>query len=208
MKLLDLETKHKTITRVSKLLNRGNIVAIPTDTCFGLAANAKKEEAVKKVFKCKERPPEKPVSVFLGSLSDLSKVTSPTARTNLVRELLTISGRFTFLLNAKENSGSPSPYIIKENKIGVRIPEYKFPRAVAQELCAPITATSVNKTGEKPIYHYKRLKKLDLTYAVKAVLPETPPSTVIDLTTQPIRILREGAVSTEELEDTLTQLRS
>ncbi len=200
MKLLNLQDAGNTVRRIVALLKDGEVVGIPTDTCYGLAACAKNERAVKQVFKIKERAPENPISIFLKSLPDAQSVARIDRSVSaMLKALLAISGRFTFILPAKKGTGLLSPYIIHEGRIGIRIPRYDLPKAIVRALHMPITATSANKSGDPPIYKYEKLKGLGVKYAVKTVLPETPPSTVIDLTRQPPKVLREGAVSKETL---------
>lgn len=203
MKIFNMHNKERTIKEIVKLLRMGNIIAIPTDTCFGLAACAKNREAVKKIFKIKERKKKKPVSLFLAFLRDLSWFTEIERKTyKTIENLLTISGRFTFILKVKKTADFPSPYITHEGKIGVRVPHYELPKKIVRELGTPITATSANRSGKSPIYDYTKIpRELEVEYIIKKRLPKRKPSTVIDLTVQPPKVLREGEVSKKKIKN-------
>lgn len=201
MKILNLNEGEETINEVVRLLRRGEVVGIPTDTCFALAACAENMRGVKKVFKIKEREKRSPVAVFLSSLKEIpsiAKVNNETYRK--IETLLNISGRFTFVLLSKGKS-LPSPFIRCDGKVGIRVPHYEVPKKIVRELGDPITATSANKAGNPPIYNYRELKeRLELRYIIQEELPKRETSTVLDLTIQPPKIVREGAVRRKELE--------
>lgn len=200
MKILNLKKREETIKEVVRLLRKGKVVGIPTDTCFGLAAWAENKRGVRKVFEIKEREKRNPIAVFLSSLKEISNIAKVDNETyKKIEALLNISGHFTFVLLAKENR-LPSPYIICDGKVGLRVPRYELPKEIVRELGAPITATSANKTGNPPLYDYRALKEqLELEYIIKEELPRRKTSTILDLTTQPPKILREGAVNRKEM---------
>lgn len=200
MKVFSLENREKTIEKIVSFLAKGKVIAIPTDTCYGLAARARDLSAVKKVFSIKNRVPTKPIAIFLKGKKDLNTFANVERLTfESITSLLELSGKFTFIVKAKTDLEFPIPYIVKNQKIGVRIPSYALPREIVKKLGEPITATSANKSGEPPIYQYQKLKTLEIQYTVKEELPKTSPSTVIDFTCPSPKIMREGAVRKEKI---------
>lgn len=200
MKVFSLENREKTIEKLGNLLVKENVIAIPTDTCYGIAAHAKKPSAVKKVFSIKERVPTKPIAIFLKERKDITTIADIENKTfETITSLLALSGKFTFIVKAQKDLGFPTPHIVKNQKIGIRLPSYSFPRELVANLGEPITATSANKSGDPPIYRSQNLKTLGVHYAVEGTLPRSPSSTVIDFTHESPQILREGAVRKEKV---------
>ena len=177
----------------------GKIVAIPTDTCYGLATDATNPSAVRKVFEVKRRPLTKPLSVFLYDKTQIPIYAS--IHKTAMRFINLLPQRLTLILRAKE-SDIVKELVIKNNKIGIRIPLFMFPRLIVRHLGKPITATSANIHGYEPIYDSAELHKLegiDVIVDCKR-LEKIAVSTVIDVSEEnKIVVLREGAIRINEL---------
>ncbi len=188
---------------VAKYVGRrltGKVAAIPTDTSYGLAANAYDKVGVDKVFSIKARERSKVFSVFVSSVEMIRSMCIVDEIAEGFLEILPEC--LTLILKVKE-PGKFAPGIVSpEGKIGVRLPPHRFPPLLAREVGAPITATSANISGEPPIYTPKLLKE-KLTGIDIIVnggdLPPTPPSTVVDVTRSPPVVLRVGPVSPQEI---------
>ena len=189
---------------VVKVLSKGGIAVIPTDTSYGIVADAFNSLAVKKVFKVKRRPLWKPLSVFLSSVSEVRRLCIIEELEE--RALKLLPGRVTLIMKVKNPEAFPQGIIGPNNSIGIRISPHSLPTLVVKKLGKPITATSANISGELPIYDSKeilnKLSEIDLLVD-SGVLPKIPVSTIIDLTRKPPRILRMGPVLKEEVEATL-----
>lgn len=133
------------IAYAASLLQQGKLVAIPTETVYGLAANALNEEAVLKIFKAKERPLFDPLIMHLPSFSLVEKYCEsiPTLAYQLAAKFS--PGPITFLLNRKENvpdlitSGLP--------QVAVRIPDHQLTLDLLKKLDFPLAAPSANPFG-------------------------------------------------------------
>jgi len=177
--------------RARDILQKGGVVVYPTDTLYGLGANIFLENAVKKVYHIKRRPQDKPLSICLSKVEDLEKVAHLDDKTfNLAQELL--PGPYTLILEKKKEISDL--ITAGSDKIGVRIPD----SPVCQELAAeyPITTTSANISGEKSMVRVDELVRL-FREGVDLFLDggdaNSSHSTVVDLTTSPPAVLREGA---------------
>lgn len=184
--------------RAADALRRGEVVIYPTDTLYGLGADALSDEAVSKIYDIKGRDEGKAMHAIVaniemagryGEVNDLARA--------LVRELP--RGKVTLVVRKKQ--GIDSGIYRAVSTFGFRIPDNEFCFKLLRSFGGPITATSANKSGEKPPHDIKTIlaqfgegaKDIDL--AVDAGrLPAGKPSTVVDLTSPEPVILREGAV--------------
>lgn len=193
----------------AKVLKNGGLIVYPTDTAYGLGANALDEKAVKKVYLLKGRDFSKPTHVVVSGWRMMDKLT----QTNyFARKLFDafLPGPLTLILNKKPIV----PDILTANlpTLGIRIPDSKFTYKLSNRVDFPYTATSANKSGgETPYSTYDVGKELDMNaidLVVNAgLLPKIAPSTIIDLT-NPLspRILRQGPISKNELEKVIGKI--
>jgi len=197
MKIIKLSYKN-IIEKTIKILNQGGLVVFPSDTVYGLLVDAKNEEAVKKLINFKNRPPGKPISVFVDwdLLYDLVLVSEK--QKGLLNNIL--PGPFTVVLKSK---GKVCSLLESEKKtLGVRIPDYRPINSLVEKFNRAITATSANLSGKPPHYSIESLlkqlpeskKKLIDLIVDAGKLPRNKPSTVIDLVEENIKILRQGDI--------------
>ena len=169
------------INKVIDVLADGGIVLYPTDTIYGLGANIFSEEAVSKIYAIKNRARDKPLSVLVSDFEGLNLVSRVSQKQRKYIETY-LPGPFTFLLFKKPIVSSiltPNTY-----KVGVRIPDYKISRLLAQNF--PITTTSANVSNKETLSNPKDIVKqlgnnVDLVIDVGELNNHTP-STIIDLT--------------------------
>ncbi len=194
---------NKTIDEVIAILKKGGLVVSPSDTVYGLLADATNEKAVKKLIKFKNRPFGKPISVFVSDFSMLKEqVEINETQLKTVEELL--PGPFTIILKSRHKVSN----LLESEKgnLGVRMPDFKFINELAKKFNKPITATSSNISGRSPHYSTKTLlnelsdKKKELIDLIidAGDLPRNKPSTVVDLTEAKIKIVRQGDISFNE----------
>jgi L-threonylcarbamoyladenylate synthase len=177
-----------------QVLEQGGVVACPTETWLGLLADSRSEKALARVAELKGRPADMPIALLLpdaGALVDLAPPPSAAARALMEAHW---PGPLTILLVAKPGL---SPRIIRDGKLGVRVPGPSPAADLVRAFGRPLTATSANLSGQPSFRSVDELPSIladGLDGAVPGVSPGGPPSTLIDTTTSPMRILRAGAI--------------
>lgn len=200
MKVLEISTKklNETIETIVKAIKESKVLILPTDTVYGLVADAKNEKAVKKIFRIKRRLSQKPLPIFVKSL----KMTKEIAFVDKKQEKFLKKiwpGKVTAILKAKPKAEKLFKFGIvnSEKKIGLRIPKYKLINLLLKKLNFPLTGTSANISGLSPSRKIKEVisrfenKKYQPDLVIDAGnLPKSKPSLVLDLTVFPPKILR------------------
>ncbi len=180
-----------------KILEEGGIVACPTETWLGLLADARSFEAVRRVSELKGRPHEMPIALLLpnaSAVSELAESCSDAAQ-SLMRTYW--PGPLTILLLAKPGL---SPGLVKDGKVGVRVPGSSQAAELVRAFGHPLTATSANLSGQPPLRSIDELPPgmvRGLGGMVPGVAPGGAPSTLIDATTTPMKVLRHGAIEVD-----------
>lgn len=190
------------IAEARDILLADGLVVIPTETVYGLAARALSTAAVQKVFAAKERPLSEPLPVQVARPDMLLAVSA--SATDLAQRLVArfMPGPLTLVLP----SSGKLPEIVTggSSTVGVRIPNHPVALAVLKAVGEPLVVTSANLSYRPaPTDAQAAVRQLD--GKVDLVLdaghcPVGIESTVLDLTVQPPRLLREGAISKVELE--------
>ncbi|MEO8584971.1 MAG: L-threonylcarbamoyladenylate synthase [Acidobacteriota bacterium] len=186
-------------------LRRGELVAFPTETVYGLGANALDENAVAKIFRAKGRPQDNPVIVHVSDLKMLRRVAKPPSRR--ARALLATfwPGPLTLLLSKK--SSLPSTVTAGLDTVAVRMPQ-GLARDLVHLAGVPIAAPSANLSGRPSPTTAAHVAE---DFPDVFVLDGGPTrhgleSTVLALTPRPM-VLRQGAISEEELRKVIPSLR-
>lgn len=186
----------------AQIIQEGGIVAFPTETVYGLGANALDEDAVSKIFDIKKRPANNPLIVHISQESDLDKVT----RSIPIKAKILINhfwpGPLTLILPKKNNV--PSITSANLDTIAVRIPNHPIALKLINKSGVPIAAPSANSSG-KPSPTTAEHVQNDLADKVDLILDGGEcdvglESTVLDLTVEPPVIWRPGAVTKEQIE--------
>jgi len=191
---------NKIIPDVISVLEKGGLVVTPSDTVYGILADATNKNAVEKLIKLKSRPIGRAISVFVADFFMLAKyVDVKKNQWGLVKKLL--PGPFTLVLPSKNRVCS---LLESEKKsLGVRIPKFEFINQIVNKFGKPVTATSANLSGRLPHYQLstfikelsqEKQKLIDLVVDA-GKLPRNKPSTVVDLSSQKLKILRQGDVA-------------
>jgi len=183
------------------ILKQGGIVAFPTDTVYGLGVGANNQQAVARVYRVKERPRNIALPLLLANISQISEVAEPVPPIAWLLAHNFLPGALTIVLH-KSNLVSD---IITAGGItvAVRVPAHPIPIALAQGLGAPIVGTSANVSGKPSALTADEVysqfgNKIDLVID-GGWCPGGRESTIIDVTGEEPIILREGAISREEL---------
>ena len=187
--------EEEAIRQAGKELNSGNIVALPTDTIYGLCTNALDKEAVEKLYETKGREDEKGAPVLIGCRSQLKGLAgdiSPLAFS--LMDSLWPSG-LTLILPASPNL---SPLLAEGgSSIAVRMPAQALCRVLAIRV-GPFVATSANTSGEPPLQSaqaiFSRFQNKVGLVLDGGTTENTMPSTVVDVRGEKPQLLREGMV--------------
>jgi len=182
-----------------EVLKTGGLVVFPTDTVYGLLADATNSRAIDKLLAFKERPPRKAISVFVANKEQIKKlvVINQNAQ-NIINNLL--PGPFTVICQSKNKTDLRLQ--AENGTLGFRLPDYPLINQLAEKYQKPITATSANLSSRPPHYSVSTLLK-SLSFRKKELLDlvvdagklaKNKPSTVIDTTSGELKTLRLGDI--------------
>ncbi|MCM8819926.1 MAG: L-threonylcarbamoyladenylate synthase [Candidatus Omnitrophica bacterium] len=190
------------IQGIAKVVLDGGIIALPTETVYGLAAIAKNNEVVQRLYQIKRRPKDKPFTYVEDEIDDV------------INSYFSTLTPFGYRLIEKFWPGPLTIvyYSKKDEKIGVRIPSHPVAFEVIKAINQQVFLPSANISGEKEATQAEEvesifLDKIDLIVASDPSLVKGKPSTVIDLTYKPFKILREGIISEKEIIDVFIKKR-
>jgi L-threonylcarbamoyladenylate synthase len=189
------------IEEAAGIIKRGGIVAFPTETVYGLAADAFNDSAVRRVYEVKGRPCGKPLPVQVASAYDLDRLCVEVSKT--ARRLMDAfwPGALTIVLKA--SSDVPELVTAGTGTVGIRIPDDEVALSLIRAVGGPIVAPSANVSDSPPAVSAEEVvgyfdgsieMVLDAGHSSVKVA-----STVVDLTPDELRILREGCISSERI---------
>jgi L-threonylcarbamoyladenylate synthase len=191
----DVAPTRVALRAAANTLRAGGVVALPTETFYGLAVPALDAGAVRKIFKLKGRPDTKPLLALVDSVAMAESVAcvTPAARDLMLRYW---PGALTLVLRA--HAHVPSVVTAGTGTLGVRLSSQPIARGLVELLGEPVTAPSANPDGLAPPTTAAGVRAyfprgVDLILDGGAT-PGGAPSTLLDLTVDPPRILRQGAV--------------
>ena len=195
------------IKKSEKLLNKGECVAIPTETVYGLAGNAYSNSACKKIFKLKKRPKNNPLIVHYYNKKNLKKDCSYN-RSFLKLYKKFCPGPITFILDLKKDSKISKIATNKLNTLAVRFPKHPVARCLLKKLNFPLAAPSANLSSRVSSVTSSDVKE-DFGKKIKYVLEGGKSSigiesTIIDLRNKPL-ILRLGGLKISEIQKVLNK---
>lgn len=189
------------VARASGVIDKGGIIAYPTETFYGLGVKFDDSDALRKLYGIKRRSADKALPLIIGDKRCLGFIA--TSITDSAERLIEKfwPGPLTLLLSAKP--GISEFITAGTGKIAVRIPGESFALDLARSLGFPITATSANISGSPPADNADDVLRyfgdvLDLIIDCGKT-PGGNPSTIVDASEEKIQILREGAVPKEEV---------
>lgn len=195
------EPSLQVLARAAEILRSGGTVAFPTETVYGLGANALDATAVAKIFAAKQRPSWDPLIVHISDTSMLERVTAslPKNATKLIDAFW--PGPLTLLL--PKNESIPDAVTAGRPRVGVRIPQHPVAHALIREAGLPVAAPSANRFGRTSPTTAAHVAE-DLDGRIDAILDsgETThglESTVIDACEDPCIVYRPGVVSLEQI---------
>ncbi len=197
-----------TISEAARAILAGNLVAFPTETVYGLGANAFDERAVKKIFAAKGRPADNPLIVHIWNkkqIGEIASEVSPVAK-KLVDKCF--PGQLTVVV--KKNARIPSIVTAGLSTVCIRMPSLSITRAFLKQCGVPVAAPSANLSGKPSPTTWQHVLH-DMNERIPLILKGPKcrhglESTVIDCTKKVPVLLRPGAVTVEELEKIVGQI--
>lgn len=194
----------------AKVIKNGGIAAFPTETVYGLGADAFNEKAVARIFEAKGRPADNPLIVHIGDRSQLSQVAASINEAAAKLIDVFFPGPLTLVLPRVSNL----PAIVSAglDSVGVRMPANDLSLKFLQECGTPVAAPSANISGRPSPTTWKAVAE-DLEDRIDCVLKGEAAqygleSTVVDCTSDVPVVLRAGAVTIEELREVISEIRS
>ncbi|MCL5283693.1 MAG: L-threonylcarbamoyladenylate synthase [Armatimonadetes bacterium] len=191
------------IQRAADALAHDQLVVFPTETVYGLAGDLYSEKAAQAVYRIKGRDPGKPLPVQVAGLDDLKALAL-----NLTDETMALVERFmpgpiTLILNRSPHV--PNWINPSGSTVGIRWPDHPIALSLLQKFGRPIFAPSANRSGQPPpITAQEAMAGLGDEPEIGLTLDSGPAgglaSTVVDLTCSPVRILRHGPITREQIE--------
>ena len=181
-------------------LKDGGVVAFPTDTVYGVGVNPFRPEAVRKLYRIKGRPIDKPIPILVGSVDDVGRVAQnlPPIFSQLAERFW--PGGLTLIVEAKS---LPPEVTAGGNTVGVRMPDHPLALALLQRFGGAIATTSANISDEPPATSAAEVRT-ELGALVDVILDgggaaTRIASTVVDLSISPPQIRRHGGISMNQL---------
>lgn len=210
MKTIKLSSHNleEAVATAVEFLIEGGVVLLPTETSYGLAADAAREEAVAAVLRLKQDTSGKPLAVITDGRRQAEAIAAfNPAAVRLWDRFL--PGPLTLVLPVSLGAGLVPQCVGKERTVGVRYPGYPFAVQVAERLERPYAATSANLSGQPPAYSVEEFlgslpEEAGLPHLVvdAGTLPIRPVSTVVSVI-DGVEVLREGAIARAEIESVL-----
>lgn len=184
-----------------QIIKDGGVIVFPTQYLYGLGADALNVEAVDKVFAIKQRSYHKPLLVLIPHRQDLKRLVQHVSSAAVHIMNCFWPGAVTLVFKAKDTV--PENLTANTGKVGIRMPQHPVALALSKAVGGPLTATSANITGDSGC---STVSDIDLRISnnVDLILDAGPlkggtGSTVVDVTIDPPKILRDGAISAKDI---------
>lgn len=192
------------IQDVVRAFQQSKIIAMPTDTVYGVGVLFDRYEDLEKLKHCKHRPETKPIPVMVADINQMAMVAKVDER---IRKLVKtfLPGPMTLVVPVKDDMDPRFTNGLKT--IAIRIPDYKFILDVLQQLGKPLFVTSANQSGQKTALTYddvlEQLPNID--GLVMGTCQQLQASTIVDCTGTDLKILREGPISLSQIQSALCE---
>jgi tRNA threonylcarbamoyl adenosine modification protein (Sua5/YciO/YrdC/YwlC family) len=184
------------IQQAVDVLERGGLIAYPTDTVYGLGCDLMNKSAIERLYQVKGMQKNKNLAFICHDLSDIAKYA---VVDNSVYRMLkhNLPGPYCFILTATREV--PKMVLTKQKTVGIRVPDHPVIIALTKALGRPIISTTAQRSGEDPLIDPSEIrdefKGLDLV--LDAGVGGLVPTTVVDLSQGFVEVIREGAGSVE-----------
>lgn len=186
----DIEVKNSALS--------GQVIAFPTETVYGLGVIYDSQEAFDRLVKVKNRAPDKPFTLMLGDISNISKYAKINSRIQKLIDRF-MPGEITLLL--KPVDGLYPWVTLNSEYIGIRVPDYKEVCSLINSLNKPMLVTSANISGEPVCKDFREVQDVfdeRVSLIVEGLTRSSKPSTII-LCDEDIKLIREGSISFDDI---------
>ncbi len=207
--VINITTEYeRALSETKRLINDGDVVGIPTETVYGLAANALNEDAVKKIFVAKGRPSDNPLIVHISKFEDLEPLVS-----EIPEKVKRMAQKFwpaplTMIMKKSDRVSN----VVSGNlpTVAVRMPKSDYARAIIESCGCPLAAPSANLSGSPSPTNAKYVLK-DMNGRIPLIIDGGNceigvESTVISFAEEPPRLLRPGGVTLEEMTELIGEI--
>lgn len=208
--VIDITTEYeKALSESAKLIKSGEVVGIPTETVYGLAANALDENAVKKIYIAKGRPSDNPLIVHISDISELSALVAEIPEKVKIMAEKFWPGPLTMIM--KKSDIIPNTTSGGLDTVAVRMPQSEYARAIIKACGVPLAAPSANLSGSPSPTNAKYVYD-DMNGRIPLIIDGGKSkigveSTVITFATDIPTLLRPGGVTVEEIRDTIGEVK-
>ena len=211
-KIIKINPKKPEISKIkeaAEIIKKGGLVAFPTETVYGLGANTFNQKAVKKIFQVKKRPFTDPIIVHIANKKDIYKLAKKIPKR--VKKLIDKFWPGPLTLVLKKRKIVPKIVTGGLETVAIRMPKNKIALSLIKESKVPIAAPSANLFGRPSPTTAQHVKE-DLLNKIELIIDGGPTkigleSTVIDLTTRPVTLLRPGGITLEKLKKILGEIK-
>ena len=192
------------LNQAVQLLRDGGVVAFPTDTVYGVGVDPFQPEAVRRLYRIKGRPEDKPIAILVGSIEDVARVAQTPSRTFSRLADRFWPGGLTLIVETRE---LPPEITAGGSTVGVRMPDHPLTLELLRGFGGPIATTSANRSGQNPATSAEEVGaqlggRVNLIVDGGDTITKVA-STVLDLSVSPPKILRHGGISEELLMECL-----
>ena len=197
-----------TIKKAGDILKSGGLVAFPTETVYGLGADALNEDAAKKIYTAKGRPSDNPLIVHIADMEALGKITETIPEKAIVVAKKYWPGPLTMIF--QKTNAVPLGTTGGLDTVAVRMPEHLIAKEIIRAGGGYIAAPSANTSGRPSPTTAQHVEE-DLTGKIDMIVDGGAvdigvESTILDMTVEPPMILRPGAVTKEMLEELIGEV--
>ena len=210
------QAQEKTVDRVVDALNRGEVVCVPTDTVYGLVGDFENSDAAQRIYALKDRSEEKPLPMFVSDIRMAKRYAEISEKQERFLEKVwgrcdakltrmhandanVILGKVTAVLKTRNQKNKKSK---KQTTIGIRVPDHALLQQILKKMDRALVQSSANVSDKPPATTVEEAKAYfgdqDILFADGGVC-DSEASTVVDLTEEEPKVLREGAVSESDI---------
>ena len=191
----------------AEIIKNGGVVIFPTETVYGIGVNGLDEKAIKKLYDIKQRPLEKPISLLVGNMDMVEKITKNITELEYKLMKAFFPGPFTIIL--KKKNIVPDILTSNQDTVGIRMPEEEIARKLIEYANVPIATPSANISGKKSGTNLKDIMK-DFEHKVDFFIDGGESklgigSTIVKVIDGNVHILRQGTITKEQIKEIITK---
>ncbi|MDO9545309.1 MAG: L-threonylcarbamoyladenylate synthase [Pelolinea sp.] len=199
------QSNDQSISKAKSILQSGGVIAVPTDTVYGIACLVSDPNSIQLLYSIKERDLLKAIPVLIGALDQISNISKDLPESAHILAHNFWPGALTLVVNKHHNLPQE---LTTFPTVGVRMPNHNWLRQL-MDLCGPLAVTSANMSGEPSLATAHEVLdalsgKVDLLID-GGTCEGGIPSTVVDCTQSPIKILREGGIAKNMIYDSILE---